>query len=90
MEVGEQYPYAYMAVMVLLYSALMTAVYILTVAIRAWFPDRGKELHSNEKITDPNWEMKLPLGLFAITVLVFGVCSEPLMQVFRAVVQGTF
>lgn len=90
MEAGVQYPYAYLAVLVLLYSALMTAVYILTVVVRAWFPDKGENVSSNEGITDPNWEMKLPLGIFAITVLVFGLCSEPLMQVLRAVAQGTF
>lgn len=89
MELGESYPYAYMAVLVLLYSALMTAIYILTVAIRAWFPDQGYDARSNEGITDPNWEMKLPLGLFAATVLVFGLCSEPLMQILRLIAQGT-
>ena len=88
MELGESYPYAYAAVLVLLYSALMTAVYILTVAIRAWFPDQGYDAGSNEGITDPNWEMKLPLGIFAVTVLVFGLCSEPLMRVLRLVAQG--
>lgn len=88
MELGESYPYAYVAVLVLLYSALMTAVYILTVAIRAWFPDQGYDAAANEGITDPNWEMKLPLGIFAVTVLVFGLCSEPLMQILRLVAQG--
>ncbi len=88
MELGESYPYAYAAVLVLLYSALMTAVYILTVAIRAWFPDQGYDAAANEGITDPNWEMKLPLGIFAVTVLVFGLCSEPLMQILRLVAQG--
>ena len=88
MELGESYPYAYVAVLVLLYSALMTAVYILTVAIRAWFPDQGYDAAANEGITDPNWEMKLPLGIFAVTVLVFGLCSEPLMRVLRLVAQG--
>ena len=66
----------------------MTAVYMLTAAIRAWFPNKGYDVKSNEGITDPNWEMKLPLGLFAIAVLVFGLYSEPLMQLLRAVATG--
>lgn len=88
METGKSYPYAYVAIGVLLYSALMTAVYMLTVAVRAWFPDRGYNEKANEGVTDPNWEMKLPLGIFAVTVIVLGLCSEPLMQLLRAVANG--
>lgn len=89
MDTAQSFPYAYAAVGVLLYSALMTAVYILTVAVRAWFPNKGYDAGSNEGITDPNWEMKLPLTLFAAAILVFGLCSEPLMQILRAVAAGT-
>lgn len=89
METGEHFPYAYAAVAVLLYSALMTAVYMLTAAIRAWFPNKGYDVKSNEGITDPNWEMKLPLGLFAAAVLAFGLYSEPLMRLLRAVAAGS-
>ena len=92
METGQSYPFAYGAVAVLLYSALMTAVYVMTAAVRAWFPDQdqGQEEGSAEGITDPNWEMKLPLLLFAAAVLVFGLYSEPLMEILRAVAWGRF
>ncbi len=90
MELGNEYPFAYGAVAVLLYSALMTAVYVLTVAVRAWFPDQGSVGESKEEITDPNWEMKLPLGIFTATVLIWGLGSEPLMQILRAVAHGVF
>lgn len=88
MELGSEYPYAYGAVAVLLYSALMTAVYILTVAVRAWFPDKGSIKEPEEAVTDPNWEMKLPLFIFAVAVLFWGFCSEPVMRLLRAVSQG--
>lgn len=88
MELGAEYPFAYGAVGVLLYSALMTAVYVLTVAVRAWFPDRGSVQRPEDEIQDPNWEMKLPLGIFAAAILLWGLCSEPLMQILRAVAQG--
>lgn len=90
MELGNEYPFAYGAVAVLLYSALMTAVYVLTVAVRAWFPDQGSVGESKEEITDPNWEMKLPLGIFTAVVLLWGLGSEPLMQILRAVAHGVF
>ncbi len=88
-ETGESYPYAYLAVAVLLYSALMTGIYMLTVASRAWFPDKGNA-DASPKASDPNWEMKLPLGIFAAAVLLFGLYSEPLMQILRAVAAGGF
>lgn len=96
MQTAREIPYAYAAVGVLLYSALMTAVYIMTVVIRAWFPSRGYDKISGEKnctsrdITDPNWEMKLPLGIFAAAILVLGVYSEPLMHILREVARGAF
>lgn len=90
MELGNDCPFAYGAVAVLLYSALMTAVYVLTVAVRAWFPDKGSIHESEKEITDPNWEMKLPLGIFAAAVLMWGLGSEPLMRILRAVAQGVF
>lgn len=88
METGKSYPYAYLATAVLLYSALMTAMYVLTTAVRAWFPNEGYDAKANEGITDPNWEMKLPLGIFAAATLLFGLCSEPLMRILRTVAWG--
>lgn len=90
METGGTYPFAYMAVAVILYSALMTAIYVLTVVVRAWFPDQGYDRKANEGITDPGWEMKLPLGIFAAAVLVFGLYSEPLMKILRGIAWGRF
>ncbi len=88
METGAEFPYAYVAVGVLLYSALMTAVYIMTVAIRAWFPDKGYNAKANEGVKDPNWEMKLPLLLFMIAIIAIGLYSQPLMEIFQKVANG--
>lgn len=90
MQTGQDFPYAYAAVGILLYSALMTAIYILTVAVRAWFPDKGTDVESLEKIKDPNWEMKLPLILFAGAILVFGLGSESVVRILRLVAEGVF
>lgn len=87
---ARSFPYAYAAVGVLLYSALMTAVYIMTVVIRAWFPDKGYDRASNEGITDPNWEMKLPLFLFAAAILIIGICPGPLLHILREAARGAF
>jgi len=87
---GENFPFAYLAVGVLLYSALMTAIYTMTVAVSAWFPDKGYNAQSNEGITDPSWEMKLTLVLFAAAIIIFGLGSGPLMELLNAIAYGTF
>lgn len=71
------------AVAVLLYSALMTAIYMLTVVIRAYFPKVPDGLtapdEAVERAKDPNWMMLVPLVVFAAVILILGVHSQPLM-----------
>lgn len=82
-------PYA--GVFVLLYSALMTAVYMLTVLVRAYGPKRdglaasGSGAEVNGKVSDPNWRMTVPLIIFAGMILLFGLYSSPLMEMLAAI-----
>ncbi len=81
---------------VLLYSALMTAVYMLTVLIRAYFPKvfqegkGGREEADKDGETalgakDPNWMMVLPLLVFTAVIIGFGLHSQPLMDFLAAI-----
>lgn len=89
-------------VFVLLYSALMTAVYMLTVLVRAYFPQmtaaqdgcdmrlaaEGSRLAGQaekETVRDPNWMMRLPLVLFAIAIVGFGLHSAPLLRLLAMI-----
>lgn len=70
------------AVVVLLYSALMTAVYMLSVLVRAYFPKAAEEQavsKSTEGAKDPNWMMLVPLIVFSVVIIYFGIHSQPLM-----------
>lgn len=71
------------AVGVLLYSAGMTAIYMLTVLVRAYFPKiaqvMGSTVSQTETAEDPNWLMILPLAVFAVVILFFGLHSQPLI-----------
>ena len=73
----------------LLISALLTAIYMLSIVIRAYFPgdqfDYGK-LHDD--IHDPDWRMLLPLFLFVGAMFVIGVHSAPLVDFFTSVAGG--
>lgn len=68
----------YIAVGVLLYSALCTAVYMLTTATRAWFAPKGSEmLDLSESKT--GWKTYAPLVFFTLMVVLFGLLSNPLI-----------
>ena len=79
-------PIAYGGVACLLISALLTAIYLLNVVVRAFFPKETVE--APEDVKDPSWRMCLPLVVCALSVVVFGLCSEPLVEFFRAVALG--
>jgi multicomponent Na+:H+ antiporter subunit D len=81
-------------VAVILYSALMTCIYMMTVIVRAYFPQIKKtggsavsvETKNGEK-ADPNWRMLLPLLIFAVMILLIGLHSGPLTD-FLALIGG--
>ena len=78
---GYWLPYA--GACVLLYSALMTAVYMFTVLVRAYFPKEGTAPGGD--VRDPNWMMLVPLLIFAGVIICFGFHSVPLMKILWAI-----
>ena len=81
-------PLAYAAVGVLLYSALMTGIYMFTVVIRAFFPKEGFDRHTLDGLSDPGWKMKLPLIIFAVIIIGLGLYSKPLVHYFEQLAGG--
>lgn len=81
---------AYFGAVCLLISALLTAIYMMTVVIRAFFPRAGFDYKTIRNVTDPGWKMKFPLVLFAIGVVVLGVYSGPLVNFFHQIAVGIY
>ena len=81
-------PLAYGGVACLLLSALLTAIYMLSVVRRAFFP--AAEEPCAEPAADPGWQMCLPLLVCAAATVLLGLFSGPLIAFFRAVAQGIF
>ena len=79
---------AYVGVACLLLSALLTAIYMLSVVSRAFFPSRRET--ALETAADPSWQMCLPLLVCSAATLVLGFCSQPLVDFFLAIAAGTF
>ena len=76
---------AYFGIACLLLSALLTAIYMLTIVARAFFPVKGFDYSTLQGIKDPNWKMLLPLFVFTFFLIAFGIYSQPLTDFFCTV-----
>ncbi len=74
----------------LLISALLTAMYMLTIVIRAYFPGEGFDYESISDVKDPNWMMIVPLVIFVAGMFIFGLHSAPFVDLFLRIAQGQF
>lgn len=66
---------AYLGIAALLVSALLTAIYMMTIVVRAFFPGKNFDFSTISDVEDPNWMMILPLTVFTAAIIYFGVCS---------------
>ena len=64
-------PVAYFGIACLLISALLTAIYMLTIVVRAFFPGKDFDDSSIKEFKDPNWKMLLPLFVFVFFIIAF-------------------
>ncbi len=83
-------PVAYFGIACLLISALLTAIYMLTIVVRAFFPGKDFDASSIKEFKDPDWKMLLPLFVFAFFIIAFGLYSQPLTDFFRDVAAGLY
>lgn len=78
-------PLAYVGVAALLISAILTATYMMSITVRAFFPGRDFDYSTLEGIKDPSWKMLLPLGLFVIAMVVIGLHPQPVIDALKTV-----
>lgn len=88
--VSSDNPLACVGVGALLVSALLTAVYMLTIVIRAYFPGKDFDYTVIEQVKDPGPLMWVPLVFFAVTVIVFGLASQPVTGFLSSVAAGRY
>lgn len=74
----------------LLISALLTAIYMLTIVVRAFFPVKDFDQSTLAGITDPNWKMLVPLFVFTFFIVVFGLFSGTIVKFFNGVSVGIY
>lgn len=83
-------PLAYSGIACLLVSALLTAIYMLTIVVRAFFPGKDFDYGTVAEAKDPNWKMLLPLFVFTCFIVLFGVYSQPIVDFFMEVATGVY
>ena len=81
---------AYIGIGVLLASALLTAMYMLSIVVRAYFPKADFDDQAIADVKDPNVKMLLPLFVFVVCIVGFGLFSSPFTGLFASVANGSF
>ncbi|MDO4345473.1 MAG: proton-conducting transporter membrane subunit [Eubacteriales bacterium] len=81
---------AYFGIGCLLISALLTAIYMLSIVVRAFFPGRDFDYGTLQGIKDPTWKMCLPLMLFAAAIVCLGLFSSPLVGFLQDIAAGKY
>lgn len=79
---------AYIGIGAILTSALLTAIYMLTIVIRAFFPNQDFDYATIADVEDPNWCMLVPLAVFCAGIILFGVYSAPIVEFLTNVANG--
>jgi multicomponent Na+:H+ antiporter subunit D len=71
-------------VVMLMVSALLTAGYLMSIVMKAFFP--GKDFdYANLKSKEPNYLMTVPLVLLAVAVVGMGIMPTPLLDVIGGI-----
>lgn len=81
---------SYFGIGCLLVSALLTAIYMLSIVVRVFFPPEDFDYNKIKEVRDPNWKMLLPLMVFAVMIVVFGLFSSSFVKFFGDVANGIY
>lgn len=78
-------PLAYTGMAALMISALLTAIYMLTIVVRAFFPQKDFDQASLGNMERPGWRMLVPLAVFVAIIFYFGLHAGPFMDVLEEI-----
>ena len=79
--VGEGSVASYLGFIAILISALLTAIYMFQVVVKAWFPAEGTELPTPESAHEAGPFMIVPMLILAALCLLMGLFPEVLLDV---------
>lgn len=76
---------AYIGVAALLVSALLTALYMFTIVLKAYFPRADFDYKSLNGVKDPSWQMCVPFIIFIVMIIVLSFTAPQLMGYFEKI-----
>lgn len=79
---------AYIGVGALLVSALLTAIYMFGMVIRLFTPKIQEDSAKQDKVGEPGVCMRIPLYIFVVGILFFGLYSAPIVSFITDVAAG--
>lgn len=86
--IGEGSRFAVAGVTALILSAVLCAVYTLSVSVRAFFPAAGTDRYSGSTVREANAFMLVPIAAFLAADLWFGLFPGPVSDFVRQIAEG--
>ena len=80
--------FAFVGILALLISAVLTCGYTMPIVIRAYLPREGLDESQNETAKDPGLYMTVPVLILCAAMLYFGMHSGPICDALFAVAAG--
>lgn len=80
--------YTWLAPVVLLISALLTAGYLLPITVSGFFP--GKDAVLPERNSEGGWAMVAPIWILAGLTLILGLCAGQLVPIMESLAASLF
>ena len=81
-------PLGYVGAAALIASAILTALYLMRVVMRAFFPRNGHELPADAGRCDPNWYMLVPLVVLAAASVLLGLGANWVVRLITQLILG--
>jgi multicomponent Na+:H+ antiporter subunit D len=78
----------YAGVAALIIAAFMCAMYTISVSVRAFFPIEDKDLYKDDKVKEVGLLMLIPICVFGVFNIVFGVWPGPILAFLTAIGEG--
>lgn len=77
--------FAYIGMYCIILSALLTAIYLMTMVVRAYFPKENICCQDIEEIGRPGAGMLVPIGICALAAVLFGIFGGSLVECISGV-----
>jgi len=81
---------AVIGLVALIISAFFTAVYLMTIVVRAYYPERDFDMSLLDGVRDPGWRMKLAFIILAVLCTLLGFLTGPISKLIINCMGGLF